>query len=129
MASEKNILSINNFSINFKTKERNVIANQSYKRVLNEHTIEHRMQEMLLHVFINRLDSLKKIEKSRLDPLTYCISKAGRDTELGEYLQSFKGVNNFSLKTLTNDIHNGKGDLDDNETLLMMLDQLIKEKA
>ena len=28
MASEKNILSINNFSINFKTKERNVIANQ-----------------------------------------------------------------------------------------------------
>ena len=48
--------------------------------------------------------------------------KAGRDTELGEYLNSFKGVNNFSLKTLTNDIHNGKGDLDDNEALLMMLE-------
>ena len=28
MTSEKNILSINKFSINFKTKERNVIANQ-----------------------------------------------------------------------------------------------------
>ena len=108
---------------------RNSIASRSYTRVLNEHTIEHRMQEMLLHVFMNRLDSLQRIGDSRPDPLTYCISKAGSDTELGEYLKSFKGVNKFSLKTLTNDIHNGKGDLDDNETLLMMLDQLIEEKA
>jgi len=108
---------------------RSVIASRSYTRVLNEHTIEHRMQEMLLHVFMNRLDSLKRLEHSRPDPLAYCISKAGKDTELGQYLKSFKGVNKFSLKTLTNDIHNGKGDLDDNETLLMMLDQLIEEKA
>ena len=43
---------------------RNVIANRSYTRVINEHTIEHRMQEMLLHIFMNRLDSLKEIEKS-----------------------------------------------------------------
>ena len=108
---------------------RNAIANRSYKRVLNEHTIEHRMQEILLHVFINRLDSIKKIEKSRLDPLAYCISKAGKETELGQYLKGFKDANNFSLKTLTNHIHNGQGDLDDSETLLMMLDQLIQEKV
>ena len=108
---------------------RNVIANRSYTRVINEHTIEHRMQEMLLHIFMNRLDSLKEIEKSRLDPLEYCISKAGSNTELGQYLKGFKGVNNFSLKTLTNHIHKGKGDLNDNETLLMMLDQLIQEKV
>jgi spore maturation protein CgeB len=108
---------------------RNVIANKSYKRILNEHTIEHRMQEMLLHVFINRLDSIKKIEKSRLDPLAYCISKAGKDTDLGQYLRGFKDANNFSLKTITKHIENGKGDLDDNETLIMMLDQLIREKV
>ena len=84
---------------------RNVIANRSYKKVLNEHTIEHRMQEMLLHVFMNRLDSLKKIEKSRRDPLAYCISKAGKDTELGQYLKGFNDTNNFSFKTLTNHIH------------------------
>ena len=108
---------------------RNVIANRSYARVINEHTIEHRMQEMLLHIFMNRLDSLKEIEKSRLDPLEYCISKAGSNTELGQYLKDSKGVNKFSLKTLINHIHKGKGDLNDNETLLMMLDQLLQEKV
>ena len=66
---------------------------------------------------------------SRLDPLAYCISKAGRNTELGQYLKDFKGVNNFSLKALTNHIHKGKGDLNDNEALLMMLDQLLQEKV
>ena len=71
----------------------------------------------------------KKNEASRLDPLSYCIEKAGRDTTLGEYLEEFEGTKNFSIKTLTNHIHNGEGDMNDTETLLMMLDQLIQEKA
>jgi spore maturation protein CgeB len=108
---------------------RREIANRSYHRVLAEHTIEHRMQELLIHVFINRFDSLQKIEESRFDPLSYCVEKAGRDTTLGKYLEEFEGTKNFSLKTLATHIHSGKGDLDDNETLLMMLDQLMQEKA
>ncbi|MBT5794607.1 MAG: glycosyltransferase family 1 protein, partial [Deltaproteobacteria bacterium] len=109
--------------------KRNEIANRSYHRVLAEHTIEHRMQELLIHVFINRVDSLQKNEASRLDPLSYFIEKAGRDTTLGEYLGEFEGTKNFSLKTLATHIHNGEGDLNDTETLLMMLDQLMQEKA
>ena len=109
--------------------KRNEIANRSYHRVLAEHTIEHRMQELLIHVFINRVDSLQKNEESRLDPLSYFIEKAGRDTTLGEYLEEFEGAKNFSLKTLATHIHNGEGDLNDTETLLMMLDQLMQEKA
>jgi spore maturation protein CgeB len=107
---------------------RNKIANRSYQRVLAEHTIEHRMQELLIHIFINRIDSLNKIEASRLDPLSYCIEKAGRDTTLGKYLEEFEGTKSFSLKTLATHIHNGEGDLNDNETLLMILDQLMLEK-
>jgi len=106
----------------------NTIACKAYSRVLNEHTMQHRMQEMLIHVFTNRLVSIRNLDDKRLDPLDYCINKAGKDTELGQYLMTFKGTSNFSLKTLTNHIHKGKGDLDDNETLLMMLDQLIQEK-
>ena len=109
--------------------KRNEIANRSYHRVLAEHTIEHRMQELLIHVFINRVDSLQKNEESRLDPLSYFIEKAGRDTILGEYLEEFEGAKNFSLKTLATHIHNGEGVLNDTETLLMMLDQLMQEKA
>jgi spore maturation protein CgeB len=108
---------------------RSEIANRSYHRVLAEHTIEHRMQELLIHVFINRFDSLKKIEAISLDRLSYCVEKAGVDTTLGKYLKEFKGTKSFTLKTLAIHIHNGKGDLDDNETLLMMLDQLMPEKV
>ena len=46
------------------------------------------MQEMLIHIFINRLDSLENIGKSRHDPLAYCISKAGENTDLGRYLKN-----------------------------------------
>ena len=108
---------------------RGELASRSYHRVLAEHTIEHRMQELLIHVFINRFESLQKIEASRIDPLSYCIKKAGRDTTLGKYLEEFEGVKNFSLKTLADHIHSGEGDLNDNETLLMMLDQLMQEKV
>jgi hypothetical protein len=61
--------------------------------------------------------------------LSYFIEKAGRDTTLGEYLEEFEGTKNFSLKTLATHIYNGEGDLNDTEILLMMLDQLIQEKA
>ncbi len=108
---------------------RNEIAIRSYQRVLGEHTIEHRMQELLIHVFMSRMDSLQKNKENKLDPLSYCIEKAGEDTELGQYLKQFEGTKNFSLKTLSEDIQKGEGDLDDNETLLMMLDQLIQEKV
>lgn len=108
---------------------RDVIAQRSYQRVLSEHTIEHRMQELLIHIFTNRLDMLNNIEENRLDPLAYCISKAGEDTKLGAYLKEFEGTKNFSLKTMAKRIHEGEGDLDDNETLIMMLDQLIQEKV
>ena len=108
---------------------RNTISQLSYQRVLKEHTIEHRMEEMLIHIFINRLKSLKNMEESRVDPLDYCISKAGENTELGRYLKEFKGEKNFSLKTIANKIQNGEGALDDNESLIMMIDQLVEEKS
>ena len=108
---------------------RNTISQLSYQRVLKEHTIEHRMEEMLIHIFINRLKSLKNMEGSRVDPLDYCISKAGENTELGRYLKEFKGEKNFSLKTIANKIQNGEGALDDNESLIMMIDQLVEEKS
>ena len=108
---------------------RKIISERSYQRVLKEHTFEHRMQEMLIHIFINRLKSLENTEKNKVDPLAYCISRAGEDTHLGRYLKEFKGQKKFSLKNMANKIQNGEGALDDNETLIMMIDQLIEEES
>ncbi len=108
--------------------ERNAIALKSYQRVLKEHTIEHRMQELLIHVFLDRKSALDSIGKTQRDPLDYCIEQAGANTELGKYLKQFQGQYPFSLKTVTDKIHNGEGALDKKETLFLMLDQIVKEK-
>ncbi len=109
-------------------EERNAIALKSHQRVLKEHTIEHRMQELLIHVFLGCKSNLDSIAEIQRDPLDYCIEQAGKNTGLGKYLNQFKGQHPFSLKTVTDHIHQGEGALNQQETLFLMLDQIVKEK-
>ena len=108
--------------------ERNAIALKSFQRVLKEHTMEHRMQELLLHVFLGRRSALDSIGQAQRDPLDYCIEQAGENTDLGQYLHQFKGQHSFSLKTVVDHIHQGEGALDQKESLILMMDQIVKEK-
>ena len=110
-------------------EERNTIALKSYQRVLKEHTMEHRMQELLLHIFLDRKPALESMEAIERDPLDYCIGQAGESTELGQYLQQFRGQHPFSLKTVVDHIHAGEGALDNNESLFLMMNQILKENA
>ena len=110
-------------------EERNAIALKSSKRVLGEHTMKHRMQELLIHVFLDRRDSLDSMGKIKRDPLDYCVEKAGESTDLGQYLKQFKGQHPFSLKTVIDHIHKGEGTLDNKEYLFLMLNQILKENA
>jgi hypothetical protein len=89
--------------------------------------MEHRMQELLLHVFLDHESALDSIGKVQRDPLEYCIEQAGENTELGQYLKQFKGQHPFSLKTVVEHIHQGEGALDQKETLFLMMDQVVKE--
>ena len=107
-------------------EERNAITLKSYQRVVEEHTMEHRMQELLLHVFLDRKSSLDSIGEVQRDPLDYCIEQAGENTDLGQYLKQFKGQHPFSLKTVVEHIHQGEGALDKKETLFLMMDQVVK---
>lgn len=110
-------------------EERNSIALKSYQRVLMEHTMEHRMQEMLIHVFLDRKSALDSLDETERDPLDYCIEQAGENTDLGKYLKQFKGQYPFSLKTVIDHIHQGEGTLDNKESLFLMLNQILKENA
>ena len=107
-------------------EERNAITLKSYQRVVEEHTMEHRMQELLLHVFLDRKSSLDSIGEVQRDPLDYCIEQAGENTDLGQYLKQFKGQHPFSLKTVVEHIHQGEGALDQKETLFLMMDQVVE---
>ena len=110
-------------------EERNTIALKSYQRVLGEHTMEHRMQELLIHVFLDRKPVLDSLAEAERDPLDYCVEQAGENTDLGQYLKQFKGQYPFSLKTVIDHIHQGEGALDDKESLFLMMNQILKENA
>ncbi len=110
-------------------EERNTIALKSYQRVLREHTMEHRMQELLIHIFMDRKPVLDSMEETERDPLDYCVEQAGENTDLGQYLKQFKGQHPFSLKTVIDHIHQGEGALDEKETLFLMMNQILKENA
>ena len=108
-------------------EEAKTIAARGKARILKDHTIQHRMHEMLIHVYIDRLGELKeRLEDQYRDPLNHCISEAGATSTLGKHLEQFRGGSNFSIKTMVNNIENGKGDLSKEELLILMVDQLVK---
>jgi len=109
-------------------EERNAMIERARRRVLSEHTIEHRMSEMLIHIVSKRLDQIKSRVEKRKDPVEVAICQAGKESELGNYLEQFRGEPDFSLKTVMNGIEQGEGDLSKNEILFLMLDQVMTDK-
>ncbi len=109
-------------------EERKLIAQKGRERVLAEHTLEHRMTELLIHIFGNQLQSLKQRVAGRRESIEDFIEQAGEKTELADYLEQFRGTPEFSLKTVTDQITKGEGALTKTETLMLMVNQLVNEK-
>ncbi|GJL78151.1 MAG: hypothetical protein NPINA01_11400 [Nitrospinaceae bacterium] len=109
-------------------RERKTIAQKARNRVLAEHTLEHRMTEMLIHIFTDRFADLKQRIEDRIEPIDFFIDQAGENTDLAEYLEQFRSVPEFSLKTVTDQIAKGEGALTETETLMLMVNQLVDEE-
>ncbi|OGW15780.1 MAG: hypothetical protein A3K09_02475 [Nitrospinae bacterium RIFCSPLOWO2_12_FULL_47_7] len=109
--------------------ERVKIAAKGYARVLREHTMEHRMKEMLIRVYLDNFEDLKKRLDNRKPKIAHLIEQAGADTELGRYLAQFENAKDFTIKSVVKHIEKGEGALTKNELLLLMLDEVVKEGA
>jgi spore maturation protein CgeB len=106
------------------------IAARGKTKVLKEHTIQHRMHEMLTHVFMDSLNNLKeRVSLPHRDPVSYYIDHVGDSSPLGIYLDQFRGSNEFSIKTMVDQIAGGQGNLSQQELLVLMTDQIVKSKA
>jgi len=106
------------------------IAAKGKTKVLKEHTIQHRMHEMLTHVFMDNLNNLKeRVSSPHRDPVSYYIDHVGDSSPLGIYLDQFRGSNDFSIKTMVDQIAEGQGSLSQQELLVLMTDQIVKSKA
>ena len=105
------------------------IAARGKQRVLKDHTIQKRMQEMLIHIFMDSINSLKEsVSSPYRDPVRYYIDHVGESSPLGIYLKQFLGSNEFSITTMVDHISRGEGDLSQEELLVLMTDQLVKSE-
>ena len=118
-----------NYYLKYEDEARS-IAVRGKKKVLKEHTIQHRMHEMLIHVFMDSLNNLKeRVSLPHRDPVSYYIDHVGDSSPLGIYLDQFRGSNEFSIKTMVDQIAEGQGNLSQQELLVLMTDQIVKSKA
>ena len=118
-----------NYYLKYEDEARSIAAKGKTK-VLKEHTIQHRMHEMLTHVFMGNLNDLKeRVSSPHRDPVSYYIDHVGDSSPLGRYLDQFRGSNEFSIKTMVDQIAEGQGSLSQQELLVLMTDQIVKSKA
>ena len=118
-----------NYYLKYEDEARSIAAKGKTK-VLKEHTIQHRMHEMLVHVFMDNLNNLKeRVSSPDRDPVSYYIDHVGDSSPLGIYLGQFRGSNEFSIKTMVDQIAEGQGSLSQQELLVLMTDQIVKSKA
>ena len=118
-----------NYYLKYEDEARSIAARGKTK-VLKEHTIQHRMHEMLTHVFMDSLNNLKeRVSLPHRDPVSYYIDHVGDSSPLGIYLDQFRGSNEFSIKTMVDQIAEGQGNLSQQELLVLMTDQIVKSKA
>ena len=118
-----------NYYLKYEDEARSIAAKGKTK-VLKEHTIQHRMHEMLTHVFMDKYNNLKeRVSSPHRDPVSYYIDHVGDSSPLGIYLDQFRGSNEFSIKTMVDQIAEGQGNLSQQELLVLMTDQIVKSKA
>ena len=100
------------------------------KLVMYDNRKESKTYKNLIEIFMGDLNSLKERVSSRYrDPVSYYIDHVGDSSALGIYLDQFRGLNKFSIKTMVNRIAEGEGDLSQEELLVLMTDQIVKSKA
>lgn len=108
--------------------ERERIALAGRHRVLQEHTLEQRMLELLFVVFIDRSEWLESRVLGRENMGNRWIEQAGEGTALGRYLERYRGQAGWTLDTVVEDIQQGEGSLEPEECLILMVDQFFKRK-
>ncbi|MGP0564760.1 MULTISPECIES: glycosyltransferase family protein [unclassified Nitrospina] len=110
-------------------EERRMVAERGRLRVLREHTIRHRMHEMLLHIYSEREQELEIRTSSRDSELDRALAQVADDTELREFLEPFRGQRDFKFQSVINRINEEEGSFKDPELLFLMVDQIIPKKS
>ncbi|MCF8724335.1 spore maturation protein CgeB [Nitrospina gracilis] len=110
-------------------EERRKVAERGRQRVLREHTIRHRMHEMLLHIYSEREQELEIRTSSRESVLDRALDQVADDPELREFLEPFRGQKDFKFQSVIDRISEDEGSFKDPELLFLMVEQIIPKKS
>ncbi len=104
--------------------ERERITRNARKRILQDHTYEQRMKEMLKIVAERTLEpTLWSNEGENVQSL---LDEAEDDAELSKYLSRFSERKRVSLSGIVENITTGEGDLNRMETLFLMMNEFVR---
>ncbi|TBR21284.1 MAG: glycosyltransferase family 1 protein, partial [Candidatus Nitrosotenuis sp.] len=114
-------------------EERAAIARAGRERVLEDHTFERRMEEMLAVIFSREGESfgLRPVKESggrNVVKNMIAEAKAGGNHELAAFLEAFGPDEELSLKAVADHINRGKGNLDRVESIFLMVNELLVQK-
>lgn len=106
--------------------DRRKIAQAGRKRVLEDHTFEYRMEELLKIIILNEGDSLgggaeKKYPRNVVKNM---MEEGADDAELVKFLENFNPIKKFNIEKAVEKINGGNGALDRAELILLMMNQL-----
>lgn len=108
--------------------ERRTVVEAARKRVLEEHTYEHRVQSMLGYIYADRSEYLRR--RVNEGPWPKTLSAANKFPELKERLERvYERGEEPKLEQLVADIQLGDGALDDVEQVLMFMFNLKAQIA
>ncbi len=105
--------------------ERIEIAVRARQRVLNEHTYDKRMEEMLVFMVERGFYPQRKGDGFMPEEL---IIQADGDSELKEFLENFRGRSRISLEDIIEHIRSGEGKLSRTDKIFLMMGELAKIK-
>ncbi|CAI2718396.1 CgeB family protein [Nitrospina watsonii] len=110
-------------------EERQEVVRKARERVLKEHTMRHRMQEMLLHIYSDREEELCVRLENRKSEIDRALEQVQNDAELEAFLKPFRGKKDFTFQTVLDQINENDGSFSDPELLFLMVDQIIPKKG
>lgn len=103
------------------SEERERIAANGQKRVLEKHNYENRMKEMIASVLERAPHLLMKENSSSINCVKNLIDEAGQNTELEEFLLRFETEEEIELDEIIKEINKGEGDLSRVESIFLLM--------
>jgi len=102
-------------------EERSAIAAHGRETVLNNHTYERRIREMMNIILLDSYEQIKSKIETRKQNISELLKETEGNKELHDLIMQFSGKKSISIGDMAESIKRGKGRLSKSEAMILML--------